>query len=270
MPANKSIVKIYLLVTTIILIACGLFSAPNPMPAPVQPTDASPPLTDTPTSTLLTLTLPPPSPRPTINSTPAPEWVTDFAEPILAEIASGPPDIEDKFGFDTGAWVLAGWQADWRKSVKNGEMILTGGNVQHQGIKFHDYVIEVKARQVESGWHGIAFANYPRDLRRPPPDQGGFNCSFKVFNTNAHFGCGILGEQTDINQEVTFYPARSFLLIVKGGQIATYLDGQPFGYFEDDRYRLYRGTIPKAGLFSSSVHAFSEFKVWNITKLEMP
>jgi hypothetical protein len=103
MPANKSIVKIYPLVTTIILIACVLFSAPNPMPAPVQPTDASPPPTDTPTSAPLTLTPPPPSPRPTITPTPAPEWVTNFAEPILAETASRPPDIEDNFGWATDA-----------------------------------------------------------------------------------------------------------------------------------------------------------------------
>ncbi|HRQ24240.1 MAG TPA: hypothetical protein PLF42_12505, partial [Anaerolineales bacterium] len=49
-----------------------------------------------------------------------------------------------------------------------------------------------------------------------------------------------------------------------------HLNQQPFGYYEDDHYRLYRGSVPYVALKSEGVHAFSEFKVWNITKLEAP
>jgi hypothetical protein len=250
---------ITMLPAALILLACGLFSAPVTTSTPIQLTDTPAPPIDTPTPLPPTATLPPPSPRPTITSTPAPEWVTNFAEPILTEIASRPPDIEDNFGFDTGAWKLATWQAEWRKSVKNGEMILTHASAQHQGIKFHDYVVEVQARQVEAGQHGIQFINTPWDSK-----NSGIYCKLTV----GHFGCSV--EQPAFNKDVPFRPVNSFLIIVKGGQIAAYLNGQPFGYFEDDRYRLYRGSVPYVALNSSGVHAFSEFKVWNITKLEVP
>ena len=264
--SNKKQLRITsLLLTALALIACGLFTAPNPTPTPIQATDTSSPPTDTPTqlpppATLPpTATLPPPSPRPTITTTPAPEWVTKFAEPILVEISSRPPDIEDNFGWATDAWTLAGWQAEWRKSVKNGEMILTGGNAQHQGIKFHDYVIEVKARQVEAGQHGIEFMNTPWDSI-----SSGIYCKLTV----GHFGCSV--KQPAFNKDVPFRTVNTLTVIVKGGQIAAYLNQQPFGYFEDDRYRLYRGSVPYVALKSEGVHAFSEFKVWNITKLEAP
>jgi hypothetical protein len=261
------------------LLACRFFS-PEPKPMPEQlsvdftPTlmTLSPVATQTSTSptetqvlVLSTATLPTQTPRPTRTATPAPEWMTDFAEPILAYISNHPPDMGDNFGYDTGAWMLASWSAEWRKSIRNGEMILEKANVQYQGIKFHDYVVQVKTRQIAAGWHGIEFSNAPRDW-----ELGGMGCTFMLWSENAFFGCGSVGEQTDVSKQVTFRPKNSLTVIVKGGRIATYLNEQPFGYFEDDRYRLYRGTLPYVGLFSSNVHAFSEFKVWNITKFEIP
>jgi hypothetical protein len=192
--------------------------------------------------------------------------VTEFAEPILVEISSRPPDLEDNFGWDTGAWVVAPWGAEWRKSIKNGEIILSQVSVQYQGIKFHDYVVQVRVRRIEAGWHGIEFGNYPVH----PPSEVGFSCLFKVLGRNAHFSCSLAGKFTDIDREIATQPIHTFLLIVKGGRIATYLDGKPISYFEDDRYRLYRDIAPSFWLSSGSVHAFSEFKVWNITKLEVP
>lgn len=257
MPDNKSPRITYLILTSLVLFACGIFTAPNPTPTPIQPTDTSVLTTDTPTPLPPTATLPPPSPRATITSTPAPEWVTDFAEPILAEISSRPPDLEDNFGWDTGAWKFHG-QAEWRKSIRNGEMILSGGNIQYQGIKFHDYAVEVKARQVEAGIHGIEFTNAPRDF------IGGFYCKLTV----GHFYCSV--EQPAFNWDAPFRTVNTLTVIVKGGQIAAYFNQQPIGYFEDDRYRLYRGAVPYVGLVSEKVAAFSEFKVWNITELEVP
>jgi hypothetical protein len=268
-PNKKRLRVTFLLLTALVLLACGLFSSSDPTPAPIQPTDTPVPPTDTSTPPPPTVTLPPPSPRPTITATPAPEWMTDFAEPILAEISSRPPDLKDDFSHDTNAWELHAWQAEWRKSIKDDEMVLMDAGAIYQGINFHDYVVAVSARQIKSGWHGIDFANYP--WHQPSsPEQIGFNCSFKVWGRNVHFGCGIYGEHTDINKEITNPPTHTFLLIVKGGRIATYLDNKPIGYFEDDRYRLYRGSVPYVALFSENVTAFSEFKVWNITKFETP
>jgi hypothetical protein len=275
MPDKRQFGMTVLLLTTLTLIACGLLSAPTLEPAPIQPTNTSAPPTNTPTQLLPSATLPPPSPRPTITPTPAPEWVTNFAEPILAEISSRPPDLEDNFSHDTGAWIVPHFVAEWRKSIKGSEMIITGGVIRYQGINFHDYAVEVKAREIESGNHGIDFANY-YPFQHPPSGQGGISCNFQVWDTNTHFGCSIdfHKEFININKEIIQSRVHTFLLIVKGGRIATYLDGKSIGYFEDDRYRLYRDSVPYVGLFSDmkmeSVHAFSEFKVWNITKLEVP
>jgi hypothetical protein len=254
---KKSLKAITMLLAALALLACRLFTTTEIVSAPIQPTDTPMPTTEAPTPLPPTVTLPPPSPRPTITATPAPEWVTDFAEPILAEISSRPPDLKDDFFHDTGAWKIH-WQAEWRKSIRNGEMILTGGNIHYQGIKFHDYVVEVKARQVEAGIHGIEFTNTPR------VSISGFYCKLTV----GHFFCSV--DQPAFNWDVPFRTVNTLTVIVKGGQIAAYVNQQPIGYFEDDRYRLYRGSVPYVGLSSENVAAFSEFKVWNITKLEVP
>jgi hypothetical protein len=47
-----------------------------------------------------------PSPRPTKTATPMPAWVTDFAEPILAAVADGPPDFEEDFSQVEPNWYL--------------------------------------------------------------------------------------------------------------------------------------------------------------------
>lgn len=278
MPDKKPQRTTCLVLASLVLFACGLFSGPNPIPTPVpiQPTDTATPPTETPTRLPPpTATLPPPSPRATITTTPAPEWVTEFAEPILTHIASRPPDLEDHFGWATDAWVVPHFQAEWRKSVRNGEMIISGGNIRFQGVKFHDYVVEVKAREIRAGWYGIEFANY-YPFQHPPSGQGGISCSFQVLDTNVDFGCnlGFHEELTNFNEEIIHNPVHAFLLIVKGGRIAAFLDEKPIGYIEDDRYRLYRDSTPYVALFSDmgseGIHAFSEFKVWNITKLEVP
>jgi hypothetical protein len=123
---------------TFTLLACsGLQSLSAPTATPVStPTETSVPLTGTlrpsatpmpPTSTpppsetpapsltpTLSSTLTPsltPSPRPTRTATPAPAWVTDFAQPILDAIALRPPNFQDDFDDQSGGWQIESWCA---------------------------------------------------------------------------------------------------------------------------------------------------------------
>jgi hypothetical protein len=274
MPDNKSPRITYLILTSLVLFACGILTAPNPTPAPIQPTDTATPPTETPTRLPPpTATLQPPSPRATITTTPAPEWVTDFAEPILAEISSRPPDLEDNFGWDTDAWEISHRDVtvNWKKSLKNGEMLLTGVTVQNHSIKFYDYVVEVNirpTRQTTDHGYGIEFSNGMGDFS----GNNIVSCGIRFRNNTANSGTFFsycVGQQFE--GEITLRPAFLFRLIVKGGRIAIYVEDKPLVYYEDDRYRLYRGGAPQFYLGAGAeAIAFSNFKVWNITKLEVP
>lgn len=98
--------------------------------------------------------------------------------------------MKDEFSWSSDAWVLPSYQAEWRKSVKNGEMTLNAANAQYPAIKFHDYVLEVTARQVKADWHGFEFSN-------TLTGDSGFRCTFMIWNDLRHFGCGAIRQQTD-------------------------------------------------------------------------
>lgn len=263
----------------LILLACGLFTVPNPTPAPIQPADTVAPPRDTPTqlpppATLPppTATLPPPSPRATITPIPPPEWVTDFAEPILAEISSRPPDLEDNFLTKSGSW---SWETDvfgaWKKNIQDGEALLNNAAIYNKQISFHDFAVEVEIRHVSGQGQGI--------LGIGNGSQIGYYLRIQS-NSASIFRSKGEGKESSLVFEGDFQRTSKVhvLVIVKGSRIAFFVNQQTFGYFEDEIYRLYRGTSPLLFLQvqgygiddDNTKYAFSEFKVWNITKLEVP
>ena len=70
-------------------------------------------------------------------------------------------------------------------------------------------------------------------------------------------------------------------LIVKGARIAFYVNQEPLLFFKNEDFRLYQGDSEKlVALFSNANDtpsdpdpigaAFSNFKVWNLTHIEVP
>jgi hypothetical protein len=208
------------------------------------------------------------TPKPTSTSTPAPAWITDFADPILADIASRAPDIEDDFTTASSAWVLGGWCADWRKSVKDGEMVITGCPVQNTQITFHDYVLEIDSRPVNSDLLAdIHFDNGSARWYMERVDNGGVN----IHDVSSNI--------PTLSKESSFSSPVHIRIIVKKSQMAFFVNDEPIGYLEDKKFSLYRGIYPTIELISDSnfvnnggeaVMAYSNFKVWNLTNLEIP
>lgn len=208
------------------------------------------------------------TPQPTSTSTPAPAWITDFADPILADIASRPPDIEDDFTSTTSAWGMKGNIGnDWQKEIIDGEMVITGWSVDRQ-ITFHDYVLEINARPVK----GIMLADIFFD------NGSAIGYKLRVGDTSAEIydaGSSIpmLSKEFSISSPV------HIRIIVKKSQMAFYINQEPIGYFENKKFSLYRGVYPTIELSADrnlennegdAVIAYSNFKVWNITSLEIP
>jgi len=215
-----------------------------------------------------------PTPTPTSTARPAgasssgPTWATDFADPIQAYIANRPPDIQDQFQSATEAWEFAFRDVtkDWQKSTKNGEMLLRYVMVQNKSIVFHDYVAEITIQPpkgTQTTGYGITFSNGTGDFSAYNIQM----CRFSI--TNNEFDSRCMGKNFSGN--INSQPPWRLQLIIKGGRIAIHINDEPMVYFDDDRYRLYRGDAPQFYLGAGpEAVAFSNFKVWNITKLEVP
>ena len=102
------------------ILACGVVA-----PKAVPTTTAAPTITPTPSITpSISSTASPsvtPSARPTRTATPIPEWVTDFAEPILVAISDRAPDYQDDF-----SQASQDWQREMMNCKDNGCVISNG------------------------------------------------------------------------------------------------------------------------------------------------
>jgi len=60
----------------------------------------------------------------------------------------------------SNAWEMRHGAAEWRKSVKNGELVLDSANVKNKLLTFYDYVAEVTVRyKGGNDWSGFQFSN---------------------------------------------------------------------------------------------------------------
>lgn len=188
-----------------------------------------------------------------------PSWVTDFVNPVLDYVENRPPDYDDNFEISSNIWKLPGI-SEFQKSVVDGEMIVNG-TVENTMITYHDYMIDVNIRHVTAGRGGIEF------------DNGSLvRCDIWVSNEgeSVHFSCSDPSdfEITPGNAEIT-----TLRLIVKGSRIAIIVNQQPVAYIEDENFRLYRGEKPSVSLSTYDggvTTAFSNFRAWNLTQLEIP
>jgi hypothetical protein len=219
--------------------------------------------TDTPTEVSTS------TPHPTITPTPPPEWVTNFAQPILDAIANRPPDFEDNFDQRSMVWKLASWCGDWRIRIESGEMVLTQCNayIDHA---YTDFVVEVDAHFTtadnaeDNPTLGIMF-------RMMEGDNGGY--TYRV-NYDGYITCSLTGSR-DIYKSDYEQPANPgtqtnhLLLIAKGPEIALYLNGEPLAHLLDTS--AIRGNVglnvSSRSSFWKAEAAFDNFKIWDISDL---
>ncbi|MDO9088274.1 MAG: tetratricopeptide repeat protein [Anaerolineaceae bacterium] len=188
-----------------------------------------------------------------------PTWVQDFVNPVLDYIEDRSPDFEDDFEKSSVVWVMHSVSRH-QKSVVDGEMILIGA-VQNTMITYHDYMIDVNIRHI-NGYHaGLEFTN-----------GGNVYCKVLVgfWGESAHISCS---DPTDFQLTRGSSAIVNLRLIVKGSKITVIVNKQPVVNIEDDKFRLYRGEKPNVSLTTNdndSTIAFSNFKAWNLTQLEIP
>ncbi len=190
-------------------------------------------------------------------------YMTSFVNPILDYIADRPPDVEDDFSTESDASVRNSWEDNQYEIVDN-ELRLLEEGLQNQEIYFFDYVLEVDIRPI-SDYSGFWALNH-REAH-----ESGLGIIFNISKDgNWEISIGAF-TQYGFEGLVNEQPPYHLQVILKGSQMAFLINGELVAYNEDEPWRLYRGTVPTVGLRSNGGDAyFDNFKVWNITRFDLP
>ena|GEM_PF-7082904 len=145
----------------LIISPCNTFSPkPTPTLIPIASTEAlvpsfTPAVSSTPAPSAT------PFPRPTDTSTPQPEWVTRFSQPILTVIASREPNFQDDFDDKSGGWQRENWCGEARLKYQDEKLVLTSCGARRAHIDYSDFVLELDGRFLQGtsddAWWGIFF-----------------------------------------------------------------------------------------------------------------
>lgn len=239
-------------------------SPPSPSPTKMPSVTSEPSNTPTERPTV--------TPAPTITPTPPPEWVTNFAQPILDAIANRPPDFEDNFDQRSNMWKLMHWCGEYRRQVVDGEMLLISCTtyVQHA---YTDFVVEVNAHftpeiKVEENPNlGIRF-RIRTDPYPPYPYIESYSCDISAAG---HISCSFNPEFDALLPEYPGIQTYHLLIIAKGSRFAFYLNGMPVTYFEDNIISQgYVGVETNCGslLYTGKACAkFDNYELWDISDL---
>jgi hypothetical protein len=225
-------------------------------PATATPTASlTPSLTSTPT---LTSTR---TPRPSPTLTPQPEWVSDFAQPILDAVSQRAPDFEDDFGAGSAGWFAPGGCGS-RMAYVDGEMVVTDCSLSRPGINFKDFVIEFDARLMPGVDSDSTWALHYRII-------GGLRHSIRVLYT------GTVTLEFYNAQRSESFPrvaragneSNHFLVIARGATIAIFINDIPLYSTEEP--------APTSGDFQffaddNTALGIDNVKVWNLGNLDLP
>lgn len=242
------------------------WTSPSAQPAPTNtpvvtrtftPTE---PATPTQTSTR--------TPRPTATATRPPAWVTNFADPILATIATRQPDIQDDFDDNFGGWRQPETiHCGQRIKILEGELVFTDCCGNRANMAYSDFVLELDARF----------------LPETKSDQAAWYVQFRdgiyFLSVNTH---GLIYFVTDGKERTNLEIPTSaksgqaknhLLLIAKDKQIAFFLNGAPFYQTNTASYTTQKGIVigcwgeSPTNLRLPCVVAFDNFKIWDISDL---
>ena len=198
-----------------------------------------------------------------------PVWVSNFAKPILDVIASRPPDFQDDFG-SAGS---AGWKEDFctgSMEIVDGELFFTNCRIYRSNIDWSDFALEFDIRYVEGTTPSSYFSFHFRDI-----GNAGHSITISINgDVRIAFADGAKGFN-EVSFEGGALPANQtnhILLITKGSRFAFYLNGKPFYYTENDVYRYGRCVFyaENPGSNAQAILAMDNFKIWDISDLEIP
>lgn len=203
---------------------------------------------------------------PTPSPTPYPEWVTEFAEPLLAEIEGKPPQFEDDFSApiqEPGYLVVNGQDADVSEYITDdGKLELEGKfemTLGSQQFKAHDFALQYEIdpyiinnlREM-----GIEYRIVGLD------DNNKFNFN-PVYGDWAFWGnanSAIARGRDKDNLEV---PAK-ILLLVKGDKFAVYRNDKPLAFVQYDEVWYDTNQIIISS-YGEQFHAtIDNVKFWNL------
>ncbi len=255
---------LFLVLMTLMLVisSCSTF-LPQSTPAFINITSTETPVSSSTPTVSSTLT---PSftssPRPTHTPTAQPDWVTDFAQPIIAAIADRTPSFQDDFGLGS-----AGWEKDWCEgSIEyiEGELVITNCRIFRPNTDWRDFALEIDMRFLESTDSSTEWAIHFRDLGNSGHVLSLYHHgSLAISFTNAK---GTSNRTEFGNSSLSNDQIHHILLIGKGNRFAFYLDGQPLYYAENDAYRFGRFVF----FAESGAAAMDNFRIWDISNIPSP
>jgi hypothetical protein len=261
--------KRYWLVVTAGLLISTLGGGCQPS-RPLKPTEIAVPTT-------ISTSTPIPSPRPlsTLSTTPmlrltgtptsSPQWVADFAQPILDIIATRPPDVAEDF---SDSYHIREWYGSKSAPVasssiefRDGELFVTNSSFGRNNLAYGDFVLEIDGRFVQgTGFWEVSF----RDNQH--------TSALVLISHNGDVSLSV-GQTTGFTTS-TDNPLIHLLIIVHDTRIAIYVDDE-MGYFEYPAIPTY-GTIhfrvyPHPTEWKSVLTiAFDSLKIWDLSGVPMP
>ena len=234
----------------------NLFTSPDPT------NTIGPSLTNTAMQVSTSTATPTRTPRPTPTVTPLPAWVTDFSEPLLAEISKHPPTIQDDFNDNSGGWVQAPY------CDRFSEMKLADGELnfvctaERTKMAYIDFVLEFDTRFLQGSPDNSTFSIYYRK-----------NYSFQIQID----GSLTLNWFTDPPIHIpgkaqTNQSTNHILIIAKGNRYAFYINNNPIYYVEDTHYftreaiSFWASPGPLNKTYYAKV-ALDNLEIWDLEKI---
>ncbi len=225
--------------------------------------------TDTPTPTSTPLPIPTATRKPDPTATSQPEWVTEFADPIISLIRTRNPDFEDSFSDSN--WSQEQWWKDDGVDFEDGlARISVEGDYAYAGFgggDSSDFVLEFDFTPRETRqelWIGVSFRNEEDRFNHFTISLGnGNDVPWCGFGKNDSEGKpGILAECEA--PQVGWGRTTKELIIIQGGRTALYLDGKPI-LFSTDLWRNGTGNwIGITSVAGKSIVEFDNVKFWNL------
>jgi serine/threonine protein kinase len=202
--------------------------------------------------------MPPPTGTPTLA-----DRAREFAEPILAEIASRQPDYVDGFGDPASGWAFADSGGQGR--YEDGRLCLDcldGCGPQASPV-FADFVLEVDVERTETAARSapavVTFRATDRFYGLAISPNGGFQ--LERFEPSARTTVTLIkGVSLATNRGNNHNHVQ---VIVRGSDIAFYINDEPVGFAHDDD-ALQPGMLG-LGLHGPGIAYFDDLWVWDIS-----
>lgn len=201
------------------------------------------------------------TPYPTQTPMSQPAWVTEFGDPILDYISDRTPKYVDEFESISKIWNSTNCDEKSRW-VADGEVYLDNCEIQADYLYVHDFVAEVNVH-ISRGWGSVGLRNNPCiiDLYH------GDSLDFTYWILDA--GCD--GSNLGGSGNIPYKSTMNFLIIVKNQDFAYYINQKPMGFADN---AFVQGSYPRINLYSHSIRGgigvFSDFKLWDISDLNIP